>query len=131
MPNNSNFRPKSCNALCIAALWFSAQISSAGAPMIEIQPGTARPGDAILVHLRHPSGAPFGLLGAVPLTFFMVSEDYWALEGLSVDQAGGPLEVKIKLPADAGSSSEPELVGSIIPVMRYSRFGLVGPITEQ
>jgi murein DD-endopeptidase MepM/ murein hydrolase activator NlpD len=113
MPINSNSRPKTCNALCIAALSFSAQISSASGPTIEIQPGTARPGDAILVQLRHVSEPPSGSLGAAPLSFFRVAGDYWALEGLSVEQAVGELEVKIKLSANAGDSSAPELTGSI------------------
>src|SRR6266849_289903 len=113
MPINSKSRLESCLALWIAALSFSAPISSAGGPTIEIQPGTARPGDAILVQLRQVSELPSGLLGAAPLSFFRVSGDYWALEGLSVEQVAGELEVKIKLSTDAGDSSGPELTGSI------------------
>ncbi len=113
MPINSSFRSYSRNALRIAALSLCAQISSAGGPIVEIQPGTARPGDAVLVQLRHVSELPTGSLGVAPLSFFRVSEEYWALEGLSVEQPAGELEVRIKLSAEAGGSPAVDLTGSI------------------
>src|SRR5260370_28855159 len=100
MPINSSFRSYSRNALRIAALSLCAQISSAGGPIVEIQPGTARPGDAVLVQLRHVSELPTGSLGVAPLSFFRVSEDYCTLEGLSVGQSAAEIEASNTLSAD-------------------------------
>jgi murein DD-endopeptidase MepM/ murein hydrolase activator NlpD len=82
---------------------------------LQIQPGVARPGDAVLISVRGASALPEGTLGAEKLRFHSLGNAYLALVGLSVDQTPAELEVKVRVKAsegmDAGTAGERALSG--------------------
>jgi murein DD-endopeptidase MepM/ murein hydrolase activator NlpD len=87
---------------------------AASHPLLEIQPGKARPGDVILIRLRGVSSPPKGKLGTRELAFVPTRGGFWALAPLEVEQAPGELEVSIN-PASGGASGE-EIAGTIIVI---------------
>lgn len=77
--------------------------------MLRIQPGTARPGDPVLVTVRGLSGPLAGRLGEWSLRFQPIEGGFQALVGLPVELAEGALEVKVH-PVD---DEEGALTGSL------------------
>ncbi len=68
-------------------LWLGAEVS--------LQPGTARPGDAVLVTVRQTEVAPTGSIGAWELTFLPVADGFEALLPLSVEAKTGEYELTV------------------------------------
>ena len=70
---------------------------------VRIQPGTARPGDAVLITINgaDPQHEPQGRLGGEDLDFLPSPGGWQALVGLSVDLPPGSLELAVRLVADA------------------------------
>jgi murein DD-endopeptidase MepM/ murein hydrolase activator NlpD len=67
-------------------------------PTLSLQPGTARPGDPVLVTVRGLAAEPSGTLDGRPLRFFKVGDGFQSLTGLPVEQAAGPVQVKVTAP---------------------------------
>ncbi len=66
------------------------------APALELQPGVARPGDAVLISVFGSFDAPQGQLGTAELAFLAWGEGSWvALSPLSVDQKPTRLQVEV------------------------------------
>ncbi len=80
--------------LCLFAILQGA--AAWAAPMLELQPGLARPGDAVLVTVRSVSGNVTGTMGERTLHFLPVAGGAQALTGLSVDVSSHPLAVAVK-----------------------------------
>jgi murein DD-endopeptidase MepM/ murein hydrolase activator NlpD len=66
-----------------------------GALEVRLQPGGARPGDAVLVEVMGATEAPSGQLGPTELTFMPFQHSWVALVGLSVDQKPTHLALEI------------------------------------
>jgi murein DD-endopeptidase MepM/ murein hydrolase activator NlpD len=83
---------------------------AANAPEVWIQPGDARPGDAVLVRVFGSAEAPDGELGEKALDFARFGDGWVALSGLSVDQELGPLPFAVRFGTREG---EVELSGAL------------------
>ncbi|MFL5349943.1 MAG: M23 family metallopeptidase [Hyalangium sp.] len=92
LPRPSSLLPFTLLALGLVALGAEAQ------PSLSVQPGTAKPGDPILVTVRGVDGAPSGTLAGRTLHFFEASGAWQALTGLPVEQAVGRVDVKVEGP---------------------------------
>ena len=68
-------------------LWLAADVS--------LQPGAARPGDAVLVTVRQSEVAPTGSIGSWELSFVRVDDRYEALLPLSVEAEPGDYELTV------------------------------------
>ena len=62
-----------------------------------LEPGSASPGDVVLVTIMGVERAPSGSLGKQQLVFWPSPPGYWALVGLSVDQTPGDLELTVQV----------------------------------
>ena len=60
-----------------------------------LQPGSALPGDVVLLTVTGVDQVPVGWLGKRPLAFFPSPGGFWALVGLKVDEPQGELPVTI------------------------------------
>jgi murein DD-endopeptidase MepM/ murein hydrolase activator NlpD len=67
-----------------------------------IQPGTARPGDAVLIRVSGTVAAPAGTFGSTPLVFLPLGDDWAAIIGLSVDAKPGQWPIDVRTNTDAG-----------------------------
>ncbi|MFZ5471992.1 MAG: M23 family metallopeptidase [Myxococcota bacterium] len=63
--------------------------------VLELQPATARPGDAVRVRVYGAPTTPSGELGGAPLTFFLYRGVFQAITGLPVETGPGAVEVRI------------------------------------
>jgi murein DD-endopeptidase MepM/ murein hydrolase activator NlpD len=77
--------------LGLGLLAFGAQAQ----PSLSMQPGTAKPGDPILITVRGVEGQPSGTVAGRSLHFFENAGAWQALTGLAVEQAVGTVEVKV------------------------------------
>ncbi len=68
-------------------LWLAADVS--------LQPGTARPGDAVLVTVRQVDEAPTGSIGSWALTFLPIEGGFEALLPLSIEAKPGEYELTV------------------------------------
>ncbi|WP_434381008.1 M23 family metallopeptidase [Melittangium boletus] len=76
-------------------------------PRLVLQPARIRPGDPVLVTVSGLQEAPIGTLGERPLRFYPAGDGFQALTGLPVEQAPGPLAVKVVgAPAPSGALVE-------------------------
>jgi murein DD-endopeptidase MepM/ murein hydrolase activator NlpD len=64
-------------------------------PLMAIQPGSAKPGDPVLVMVRGASTPPTGTLAGRPLRFFAWNDGYAALGSLPVETAPGTALVDV------------------------------------
>jgi murein DD-endopeptidase MepM/ murein hydrolase activator NlpD len=80
-------------------------------PLLEIQPGTAKPGDAVLIAVQGEYSPESAFMGDRTLTFFPTATGFLSVAAIPVEQPPGELEVKIKLPAMTGR--QPELGGTL------------------
>ncbi len=69
---------------------------------VRIQPGVARPGDAVLVEVTGATEAPSGHLGSAELVFLPYGDRWVALSGLSVDLKPGVLSLAVTGQGPAG-----------------------------
>src|SRR5687768_4361990 len=69
--------------------------------VMQVQPGVARPGDAVLVTLRGVRCCPTGWLGKSRLNFMPSRGGFQAITGVPVESKPGPLELKVQYPARA------------------------------
>jgi murein DD-endopeptidase MepM/ murein hydrolase activator NlpD len=81
-------------------------------PSLSVQPGTAKPGDPILVTVRGMAGPPSGTVADRALHFFRAGDDWQAITGLPVEQAVGTVEVKVVGPR-TGEGKPAELAGAL------------------
>jgi murein DD-endopeptidase MepM/ murein hydrolase activator NlpD len=95
-------------ALALGLVAFGAQAQ----PSLSVQPGTAKPGDPILVTVRGVEGLPSGTVAGKPLRFFEASGAWLAITGLPVEQAVGTVDVKVAGPRTA-EGKPVELVGAL------------------
>lgn len=70
---------------------------------VRIQPGTAKPGDAVLITVQgaDPTREPQGRLGGFDLDFLPYPGGWQALVGLPVETEAGALELSVNLVAEA------------------------------
>lgn len=78
-------------------------------PVLHVQPGEARPGDAVLVAVSGAEEPPSGTLGPAPLSFVPCPLGFCAFAGLAVEHAAGDLEIDIEVPG----TQKVRLVGSL------------------
>ena len=69
---------------------------------VRIQPGVARPGDAVLVEVTGATEAPSGQLGSAELVFLPSGDRWVSLTGLSVDHKPGVLGLEVTGKTTAG-----------------------------
>jgi murein DD-endopeptidase MepM/ murein hydrolase activator NlpD len=98
--------PVALLALGLVALGAEAQ------PSLSMQPGTAKPGDPLLITVRGVGGLPSGTVAGRPLHFFEAAGAWQALTGLPVEQALGKVEVRVVGPRPLEGKAV-ELVGTL------------------
>jgi len=76
-----------------------------GGAEVRVQPGSARPGDPVLITVTGVTEAPSGRLGAEELTFLPFHAGFQALVGLSVEKDPGVLPLEVIVADDAGRRS--------------------------
>ncbi|HME92476.1 MAG TPA: M23 family peptidase, partial [Myxococcaceae bacterium] len=108
----AGLQPTLLTALTLAAALLSAP-ALGSAPVLEIQPGTARPGDVVLIRIRGVASAPSGKLGARQLAFFPGPGGYWALAALEMEQAPGEVAVSVSEPSTGAAE---EIAGTVTVV---------------
>ncbi len=69
---------------------------------VRIQPGVARPGDAVLVEVTGATEAPSGQLGSAELVFLPYGDRWVSLSGLSVDHKPGVMGLEVTGESTAG-----------------------------
>ncbi len=67
-----------------------------------LQPGVARPGDAVLVEVTGTASAPSGQLGSAELVFLPLGASWVAITGLSVDHKPGRVAVEVVVKTEVG-----------------------------
>jgi hypothetical protein len=95
-------------ALLLAA---APAVAEAAAPGdVAVAPAVVRPGDAVLVRVRAPPGAPVeGAVADRPLRFWEHGAERWSLIALPIETPPGPLPVTLDL-AGAPTSAPLEVV---------------------
>lgn len=80
-----------------------AALILASTASVRIQPGTAKPGDAVLITVSgaDPQHEPQGRLGGFDLDFLPYAGGWQALIGLPVETKDGSLELSVRLVANA------------------------------
>jgi murein DD-endopeptidase MepM/ murein hydrolase activator NlpD len=112
MPSPAPF-PRLCTLLPSALLALGLVAASAQAqPSLAVQPGTAKPGDPVLVTVRGLSDMPSGTVAGRPLRFFEAAGAWQAITGLPVEHPVGVAEVKVVGPRPAAGKAV-ELVGTL------------------
>jgi murein DD-endopeptidase MepM/ murein hydrolase activator NlpD len=92
-----NFRPRTSSLLPLGLLTLGLVAFGAEAsPALSVQPGTAKPGDPVLVTVSGLSSAPTGTIAGRPLRFYPSSGVWQAITGLSVEHPLGTTEVKVQ-----------------------------------
>lgn len=76
-----------------------------GAVEVRLQPGVARPGDAVLVEVTGTTEAPSGRLGSAELVFLPWGRAWIALTGLSLEQKPTTLPLEIVAKVDGGKDA--------------------------
>ncbi|NTX55321.1 M23 family metallopeptidase [Myxococcus sp. CA039A] len=92
----------------------SVQAPSAaqGRPLLSLQPGTAKPGDPVMVAVRGMAGMPTGTLAGRALRFFPWGDGFLAVTGLPVELAPGSALVQVVGPSSLGGAPL-ELTGTL------------------
>jgi murein DD-endopeptidase MepM/ murein hydrolase activator NlpD len=106
LPRPSSLLPFALLSLGLVALGAEAQ------PSLSVQPGTAKPGDPILVTVRGVDSMPSGTVAGRPLHFFESAGAWQALTGLPVEQAVGQVDVKVEGPRTRAGAPV-QLVGTL------------------
>jgi murein DD-endopeptidase MepM/ murein hydrolase activator NlpD len=106
LPRPSPTLPFALLALGLVAFGAEAQ------PSLSMQPGTAKPGDPVLITVRGVDGLPSGTIAGRPLRFFEAAGAWQALSGLPVEQSLGTVEVKVVGPRPREGKAV-ELVGTL------------------
>lgn len=91
-----------------------ALIALVAAAEVRLQPGVARPGDAVLVEVTGTTRAPSGQLGSAELVFLPLGDAWVAITGLSVDQKHGALPLEVIVTTDGGK----EVLGGVLDVRK-------------
>lgn len=81
-------------------MWLGALLALSISAELTIQPGVARPGDAVLLAVKGSGEAPSGQLGGAELTFLPWGDQWLALAPLSVDLKPGHLAIEIVTRSD-------------------------------
>lgn len=71
---------------------------------VRLQPGVARPGDAVLIEVSGSPQAPSGQLGPTELVFLPLGDRWVAMVGLSVEQRPGALPLEIVAADETGKT---------------------------
>jgi len=72
-------------------------------PTVTVQPGTAKPGDPVLVTVTGAAALPTGKLAGRTLHFYRWGDRYEAISALPVEHALGPFPVTVKVAARRGA----------------------------
>jgi Peptidase family M23 len=80
---------------------------------VRVQPGVARPGDAVMIEVAGTSQPPAGKLGTDPLVFLPLGKAWVAIIGLSVDHPPGILDLEIMV----GGEAQTELIEGELEVI--------------
>src|ERR1700687_4553660 len=105
-------------AAAFALLWAGSAAALRPRPMVELQPGTARPGDVVLVTVRGEKAPLGGQVGDKSLAFVRSGRGFCALVGIPVEQPPGEMSLQIQLPEGAGTQDGIEVsptVGVVEP----------------
>jgi murein DD-endopeptidase MepM/ murein hydrolase activator NlpD len=89
-----------------------------GGAEVQVQPGSARPGDPVLITVTGVTEAPTGRLGAEELTFLPFHAGFQALVGLSVEKDSGVLPLEVVVVDDAGKRAVQGSIDVLAPDFR-------------
>ncbi|MCK8496469.1 M23 family metallopeptidase [Myxococcus fulvus] len=95
-----------------AALPSSTSTTAQPLPLLSLQPGSARPGDPVIVTVRGMAGMPTGTLAGRPLRFFAWGDGFLAVTGLPVELTPGAAPVRVVGPGSA-EGAPLELTGTL------------------
>src|ERR1700687_3940682 len=96
-------------AAAFALLWAGSAAALRPRPMVELQPGTARPGDVVLITVRGEKAPLGGQVGDKSLAFVRSGRGFCALVGIPVEQPPGEMSLQIQLPEGAGTQDGGEI----------------------
>src|SRR5260370_4340250 len=91
------------SAAAFALFWAGSGAALRPRPMVELQPGTARPGDVVLITVRGEKAPVGGQVGDKSLVFVRSPRGFCALVGIPVEQPPGEMSLQIQLPEGAGT----------------------------
>jgi hypothetical protein len=99
------------------ALLLAAALAAAAPPDLAVFPPAARPGDAVLVRVASPRGAPApqGAIAGRPLVFWPHGDEAWALAALPLETPLGPLAVEVTPAGGAVRRADLEIVAPGFP----------------
>jgi murein DD-endopeptidase MepM/ murein hydrolase activator NlpD len=95
-------------------------------PLVRVQPGTAKPGDAVLITVYGAATAPTGTLGAWPLHFLPFHLGYQALIGLPTDIKLAPLKVALAFTAQGKKETYALSLDVVEPNFRHDELKVAG-----
>jgi murein DD-endopeptidase MepM/ murein hydrolase activator NlpD len=90
-------------------LWAGSAVALRPRPLVEVQPGTARPGDVVLITVRGEKAPAGGSVGDKSLLFVRTGRGFCALFGVPVEQPPGELSLKIQLPGSPAAKDSGEI----------------------
>lgn len=96
--------PRPALLLLLAALATPAAADARSS--VRLQPGAARPGDAVLVTVRGTGDEPSGTLGERDLRFLPIAGGYQAISGVPVELPPSALPLEVQLPGDEDEAIE-------------------------
>lgn len=96
----------------VTALAAALALCAAAGPTVRVQPGTAKPGDPVLIMVEGAAAPPTGTLGGRRLRFYPFAGRHEAIAGLSVDHPVGTVEIAIRIPA-GGEAPAAEVLATI------------------
>ncbi len=85
-------------------------VPTARAAELRLDPGTAKPGDPVLVTVTGVAGVPVGELAGRPLQFYPVPGGFQSLTGLPVELPPGELAVRIEAPVAEAVKPGPKVL---------------------
>jgi murein DD-endopeptidase MepM/ murein hydrolase activator NlpD len=100
----------------------TALLVLASTASVRIQPGTAKPGDAVLITVEgaDPKHEPQGRLGGFDLDFLPFAGSWQALVGLPVETQDGSLELSVRMVANSQETDVHGTLEVIPPEFRSS-----------
>lgn len=97
----------SLSTLPALATWLALAAAPA---VVQVQPGTAHPGDAVLLSVEGAAGEPEGEFAGNPLSFVPFQGRHLALVGLRIEQPAGELKFQVRFVA---SGAERRVDGTV------------------
>jgi murein DD-endopeptidase MepM/ murein hydrolase activator NlpD len=108
-PNTAQVSGLPIAAICALLLSAGSAEAERRDLLLEVQPGTARPGDVVLITLHCERAPVGGTLADKDLSFFRTSRGFQAIVGIPVEQPAGELNARVQLANASGKEDGGEI----------------------